>query len=222
MIVRSREQDVQRDFVRRLLPLCAFHQGDHAIEKCFTRVRRDLHPDLIGEHARASRDRRAIASRFANHRRGFAGDRRLVHRSDAFENLAIGRNQFARRDQAQIAGAQLRTGNFFDLAIRLEAVRDGFRPRLAQRVGLRFAATFRHGLRKVREQHSEPQPERDLQVELERTARRGTAARRDDAADLDHEHDRIAHHLARIQFDERIDNRPSYDLHFPQCFLCLP
>ena len=32
------EQNRQRDFIRRLLPLGAFNQADHAIQKCFARV----------------------------------------------------------------------------------------------------------------------------------------------------------------------------------------
>ena len=38
---------------------------------------------------------------------------------------------------------------------------------LAQRVGLRLAAAFRHRLGEVREQHREPEPQRDLQIEAE-------------------------------------------------------
>ena len=51
---------------------------------------------------------------------------------------------------------------------------------LAQRVGLRLAAAFRHRFGEVGEQHGEPEPERDLQVEAEPAGvrrRRGPAAR---------------------------------------------
>ena len=89
------QQDVQRDFVRRLLPLGAFDQRDHAIEECLAGIGRDLDLDLIGEHARAAGHRRAVASGFANHWRRFAGDRGLVHRGDAFDDLAVAGNEFA-------------------------------------------------------------------------------------------------------------------------------
>ena len=50
-----------------------------------------LHYDPVGEHARAAGHRRAVAAGFANHRRRFAGDRRLVHRGDAFDDFAVAR-----------------------------------------------------------------------------------------------------------------------------------
>ena len=112
---QSGQQDVQRDFVRGLLPLCAFDQRDHAIEKGFAGIRGDLHVDLIGEHARAAGYRRAIAAGFANHRRRFAGDGRFVHRSDAFDDLAVGGNEFAGGDNNNISRPQLGAGNLLDL-----------------------------------------------------------------------------------------------------------
>ena len=54
-------------------------------------------------------------------------------------------------------------------AVGQDAVGNGFRPCLAQRIGLGLAAAFGHGLGEVGEQHREPQPERDLQVEAELT-----------------------------------------------------
>jgi hypothetical protein len=38
------DHDVERDFVGRLLPLRAFHQRDHAVEKGLAGVRGDLSP----------------------------------------------------------------------------------------------------------------------------------------------------------------------------------
>ncbi len=46
-------------------------------------------------------------------------------------------------------------------------LRDGLALGLAQRVGLRLAATFGHGLSKVGKQHGEPEPQRDLEIEAE-------------------------------------------------------
>ena len=103
MIVKPGEQNVQRDFVRSLLPLRAFDQRDHAVEKCLAGIGSDLDFDLIGEHARAAGDRRAIAAGFADHRRGFAGDRRFVHRRDAFDDFAVAGNEFAGRHQDHVA-----------------------------------------------------------------------------------------------------------------------
>ena len=73
----AREQDVERDLVRRLLPLRAFDQRDHAVEEGRALRRGDPHLDPVGEHPRAAGDRRAVAAALADDRRGFAGDRRL-------------------------------------------------------------------------------------------------------------------------------------------------
>ncbi len=62
---------------------------------------------------------------------------------------------------------RLGAGNDLDPPARPESVRDRFGPRLAQRVGLRLAAAFRHRFGEVGEQHGEPQPERDLELEAE-------------------------------------------------------
>ncbi len=55
--------------------------------------------DPVGQHARAAGDRRKVAAGFADHRRGFAGDRGFVDRRHAFDHLAIGRNRVAGLDQ---------------------------------------------------------------------------------------------------------------------------
>src|SRR5208283_6156407 len=41
----------------------------------------------------------------------------------------------------------------------------------------------------------------------------------DYAADFNHEHYGIAHHVPRIELDERVDNRTTYDLPVPNRFL---
>ena len=71
---QSGEQNVERDFVRRFLTLCTFDESDHAIEESFAGVGGDADVDLVGEDAGASGDGGAIASGFANDRRGLAGD----------------------------------------------------------------------------------------------------------------------------------------------------
>src|SRR6202011_86919 len=73
----------------------------------------------------------------------------------------------------------------------------------SQRVGLRFAASLGHRLGEVCEQHREPEPQRDLQVEAQSTMMRQNIPEQIDAcndtADLDHEHDWILHHRARTK-----------------------
>ena len=79
----------------------------------------------------------------------------------------------------------------------------GLGARLAQRVRLRLAAPLGHRLGEVREEHGQPQPERDLQLESQMAAAAHGIAHeldcRQHAADLDDEHDRVAHHRPRVQ-----------------------
>ena len=78
---------------------------------------------------------------------------------------------------------------------------------LAQLVGLGLAPPFGHRLGEVREQHGEPEPQRQLEDEPE--VRRAPDQLPDQheggehAADQDHEHDRVPDHVTRRQFDER-------------------
>ena len=88
---QAREQDIEGDFVRRLLPLGAFDQRDHAIKESFPGIGSDFDLDAVGEHARASGDGGAVASCLANHGRGFTRDGGLVYRGNAFDDLAVAR-----------------------------------------------------------------------------------------------------------------------------------
>ena len=109
------QQDVERDLVRRLLALGALDQLDHAVDEGRARRRRDAHPDPVGQHLGAAGHGRAVAAGLADDRRRFAGDRRLVDRGDAFDDLAVRRNGVAGLDQHDIAdleaGARHHFGN---------------------------------------------------------------------------------------------------------------
>ena len=85
------EEDVERDLVRRLLPLGAFDELDHAVDEGRAGRCGDAHADPVGEHLGAAGDGGAVAAGLADHRRGLAGDRRLVDRGDALDHLAVGR-----------------------------------------------------------------------------------------------------------------------------------
>ena len=101
------QQDGERDLVGRLLALGALDQRDHAVEEGLAGIGRDAHHDPVGQHARAAGDGGEVAAGFADHRRGFAGDRALVDRGDAFDHLAIGRDHVAGLDQYHVAPAQV-------------------------------------------------------------------------------------------------------------------
>ena len=72
------QQDIERDLVRRLLPLGALDQPDHAIEEGRAGRGRDAHTDPIGQYLRAAGHRRAVAARLTDDRRGLAGDGCLI------------------------------------------------------------------------------------------------------------------------------------------------
>ena len=101
------EQDVERDLVRRLAPLGALDERDHAVEERLARLLRDLDHEPVGEQPRAAGDGRAVAAGLADHRRRLAGDRRLVDRADALDDLAVGRDDLARLDDDDVAALQL-------------------------------------------------------------------------------------------------------------------
>ena len=92
---------------------------------------------------------------------------------------------------------------------------------LAQRVGLRLAAPLGHRLGEVREQHREPEPERDREDEARRRLalpdqRLDEEHRGEDAADEDDEHHRVPDLVARIELPERVDQRAAHDLGIEQ------
>ena len=161
------QQDVERDLVRRLLPRGAFDERDHPIQERVTRIRGDADLDPVRQHLRAAGHRRSVAARFADDRRRLAGDRRLVHRRDAFDDFAVGGDELARLDHHHVVLAEARGRDDLGPAAGADPVGHRLGPRLAQRVRLRLAAAFRHGFGEVREQHGQPQPERDLELEAE-------------------------------------------------------
>ena len=114
--------------------------------------------------------------------------------------------------------------DLFDQAFAYD-VRGGLRLGAAQRIGLRFAAALRHGFSEVREQHREPEPQSDLQVEAEvslvTAVIREQQHRREDAADFYDEHDGVLHHGGGIEFDERVDTGAAHDLRVEERALIL-
>jgi len=181
-----------------------------AVEKRLAGIRRDAHDDPVGQHACAARHRRKVAARLANHGRGFARNRRFVDGCDAVDHFAVGGNHVAGFDQHHVAAAQVRGRDNADRRLRMRLV-ELFRHhvflRAAKRRGLRFRAAFREGFGEVREQHREPQPQRDR--ENETRGRLGLAGergdpenRRQNTAHVHAEHHRVAELRARRELPE--------------------
>ena len=209
------QQDIQGNLVGGLLAFGAFHQADHAVQETLAGIGGDAHDQPVGEQARPAGDGAAVAARFADDRGAFAGDGALVHRGDAFDDLAVRGEDVAGFHQEQVVLAQSGRGDqfVFGLAVRAgQFLGLGGLAGPAQRLGLGLAAPFGQGFGEVGEQDGEPQPEGDRADETGRGF--ALAEERLDpqdggqqAAHLHHEHDRVAHHPARVELDERIQDR---------------
>ena len=207
------EQNRQRDFVRRLASRGAFDHRDHAIEKTFAGIIGDAHHQPVRQYARAAGDRTAITAGFANHRRGFAGDRAFVDRRRAFDHFAIAGNLFVGLHQHQIATAQIASRGGCDRTIairRRQFVGQHIATRAAQCLRLRLAATFGQRLGKVRKQQGEPQPQTHPQNKSGRCFAVAEQclqpqAGSHHAADKNHEHHRIAELALRCKFAQRFE-----------------
>ena len=80
--------------------------------------------DFVGQHARAAGDGAAVAAAFADDGRGFAGDGGFVHRGRAFDDFAVGGNDFAGAHDHDVAFAQVGGADFLDLAVFADAAGD--------------------------------------------------------------------------------------------------
>ena len=212
---QANQQDIERNLVWRFLSFGAFDQPDHAIEEGRARCGCDAHAYPIGQHLRAAGDGRAVTTRLADHRCRFAGNRRLVDRSHAYDHLAVRRNKIAGLDQNKVAN--LKAGTRHQPIVLLIACAGnelglGFGALTAQRVGLCLTPTLGDGFREVGEQHGEPQPQDNLKLKADMPAAGHQIAnqdhRRERRDDFEHEHDRILHQRSRIELDEgRADRR---------------
>ena len=119
MMVSPRQQDRQRQFVRRLLAFGALDQRDHSIDEGRARRGGDLHLDEVGEHRRSAGDRRPVAASLANDRRRFAGDRRFVDGGHPFDDVAVAGDDLAGLDQHDIAQAKIERVHPFDEAVEV-------------------------------------------------------------------------------------------------------
>ena len=125
------------------------------VEEALARIRRYPDEQLVGKDARAAGHGAAVAPGLANDGRGFAGDRRFVHRGSALDDLAVAGNQLAGDDEDQVALAQLRGVHVLEGAILAAALRDELLAGGAQRAGLRLAPALRDGFGEIGEDDGE-------------------------------------------------------------------
>ena len=176
----------------------ALDQRDHAVEEGRARRRGDAHLDPVGDHLRAAGHGRAVAAALADHRRGFAGDRGFVDRGDAFDHLAVARDEIAGLDQHDIARLESRLPAT-DLDAARASMQLGRWSRSWSCAGVAACALprpFRHRFGEIGEQHREPEPEIDLEARMPRPSAPATRSRRNRIVvrrrdDLDHEHHRV-------------------------------
>ena len=154
------QQDVERDLVRRLLPVRPSTRAIIRSRNVSPGFDVMLHDDLVGEHTGAAGDGRAVAARLADHRRGLAGDRRLVDDGDALDDVAVAGDHLAGRSRRTRRRARAAVDGVSTIVPSGRRMGDRLGARLAQRVGLGLAAAFGHRLGEVGEQHREPQPQR--------------------------------------------------------------
>ena len=86
---QAREQDVERDLVRRLAAFGALDQLDHAVDEGVAGGGGDADDQPVRHHLRAAGDRAAVAAGLADDRGGFAGDGALVDAGDALDDVAV-------------------------------------------------------------------------------------------------------------------------------------
>ena len=162
------EQDAQRDFIGRLLPAGALHHGDHAVQEGIARFRRDADDDAVADHAGAPRYGAAVSPAFTDDRGGFPGNGGFVHAGDAFNHLAVKRNDVPGLAQHFLPLAQLGNGDYFLRPLVRQQTGVHIDAHFFQGVRLGLSTAFRQCFRKVGEQDGEPEPERDLQGKAER------------------------------------------------------
>ena len=148
------KHDRERDLVRRLLPRCAFDQGDHLVEKALPWLGGDLDHDPVGEDARAARHSRVVAAGLADH--GALSPVIADSSTEATPSTTSPSEGITcpASIATQVAGAELGRGDELagcqSRAIELEGGR--VLPGLAEAIGLGLAARFGECLGEVGEQ----------------------------------------------------------------------
>ena len=208
-----REDQGEGDLVGRALAHRALHEGDHLVEERFTRVGGDANHDPVGEHEGAARHTGAVAAGLPDDGGRLAGDRRLVDRRDALDDLPVARNDLPGQHEHGVPGLQRGRGNLLDPPIPVggQAKRWSVPAGPAQGLRLGLAALLGEGRREIGEEHGHEEPEVERDEVRDGDLARGPAPRRlgheqerHEGADLDDEHHRILPLDVRPQHHERL------------------
>ena len=101
------QQNSQRNLIRGFLAGSTFYQCNHLVEKTFSRLSSHHYFYMIGQYLRTTRYRTLVATCLTNNRSRLAGDSTFINRSQAFNNLTIGRNHVSGLTNKYISFLQL-------------------------------------------------------------------------------------------------------------------
>ena len=171
---QARDQDIQRDLVRRLLALRAFHQRNHLVEECLAGIRGNADLDLIGKHLGAARNgaRSPPDSRMTGALSPVITDSSTVAMPSITSPSPGIRSPVSAITISPERSFEAETVSILPFASKRLAMESVF---VFRRFGLRLAARFRHGFREVGEQHREPEPDGNL--DFKETSARARANR---------------------------------------------
>ena len=160
---------------------------------------------------RAAGDGRAVAAGLADHGRRLAGDRRLVDRADALDDLAVGGDDLARLDDDDVAALQLGRRHLLERAVAqpcaivvVRVARSAFAcalPRPSAIASAKFANST------VSQSQIAITPTNQSCPCRPRARSRKKIAGRDHAAELDDEHHRVLELQPRVELRERVPDR---------------
>ena len=159
---------------------------------------------------RAAGDAAAIAAALADDRGRFAGDRGLVDRGDAFDHFAVAGNHVPRLDHHDVALAQRgrrdhRSRRSSRSSLAWVSVRVLRRLSACALPRPSAIASAKLANSTVNHSHSAICSSKIATDRVSRDRVANQAQRGQDAGHLDHEHDRILDHQARVELAHRID-----------------
>ena len=196
------EQDGQRDLVRRLLPRRALDQRDHPVDEGLAGLGGDLHDDPVRQHGGAAGDRGRSPpdSRTTGADSPVMADSSTVAMPSTTSPSPGMTSPASTTTRSPIRSSAPGTCSSAPSAASRRATVSRLGP--AQRLGLRLAAALGDGLGEVREQHGEPQPR--PRSPGEHTGWMIGDHGDEHRADPDHEHDRVARLVARVELAQRV------------------